>query len=333
MFRLIIATIFMGIIPMAIATGAHSTYDETGKGNREDLSDIIKDVSPTETPLLTMIGSTKAKATKHEFLVDALAAAADNKHLEGGDATGTDPDARVRRDNQSQILSKISVVTGTQEYVDKAGVKSEMAYQMARRMKEMKRDLEHAMVGLSNPKVVGAEGTEREMGSLDAYLFTNNQLASGSSDATGDGTDVSDYAGSNRAFTETILEAGLQSLYTNSGGNMNVNLLVTAAPKGVVSSFTSSATRYVTTDDKRLTASIDVYDGDFHTVRVIPDRFLKTGNAFIIDPEYIKLADLRKIHSFDLDKLGDSERKQIVWETTLEVCNEKAHVLYGDLNT
>jgi len=197
----------------------------------------------------------------------------------------------------------------------------------------MKRDLEYALVGVSNAKVAGNETTAREMGSLDAYLLTNNQLASGSSAPTGDGSDVSDYAGVDRALTETIVTAGLQSLFVNSGGSENVNMLVTAASKGVVSSFTSSATRYVTTDDKQLTASIDVYDGDFHTVRIIPDRFLKTGNAFIIDPEYLKLANLRNIHSFNLAKLGDSIRKQIVWETTLEVCNEAAHVLIGDLNT
>jgi len=318
---------------MAIATGAHSSYDELGKGNREDLKDIISDVSPTETPLLTMMGTSKAKATKHEWPKDILAAAAANAALEGGDVSGADPAARTRIDNYCQILTKNSVVTGTQEVVDKAEVKAEMAYQMARRMKEMKRDLEYALVGVSNAKVAGNETTAREMGSLDAYLLTNNQLASGSSAPTGDGSDVSDYAGVDRALTETIVTAGLQSLFVNSGGSENVNMLVTAASKGVVSSFTSSATRYVTTDDKQLTASIDVYDGDFHTVRIIPDRFLKTGNAFIIDPEYLKLANLRNIHSFNLAKLGDSIRKQIVWETTLEVCNEAAHVLIGDLNT
>ncbi len=319
---------------MAIAVGSHSTYDEASKGNKEDLSDIIKDVSPVETPLLTMMGSSTAKATKHEWLVDALEAAADNKHLEGGDATGVDPAARTRLDNQCQIMSKNAVVPGTQESVDKAGMKSEMAYQMARRMKAIKRDAELAMIGQSNVKVVGSETVAREMGSLDSYLVTNNQFAAtGSSAVTGNGVDVSDYAGTNRALTQTILEGGLQSLYTNSGGNSSVNMLVTAAQKGVVSTFTASSTRNVTTDDKKLVASIDVFVGDFHTVRVVPDRQLATGNCFIIDPEYIKQADLRKIHSFDLARNGDADRKQIVWEWTMEVCNEKAHVLIGDLTT
>lgn len=318
---------------MAIAVGSHSTYDEAGKGNREDLSDIIADVSPTDTPFVSMCSTNKATATKHEWTKDVLTAAAQNAVLEGGDVVGVDPAARVRIDNYCQILTKNAVVTGTQESVDKAGVKSEMAYQMARRMKEMKRDLEFITVGSTNVKVAGSETVAREMGSFDSYLVTNNQLAAGSSAPTGDGSDVSDYAGTDRALTEAIFTAGLQSLFVNSGGATNVKAIVTAATKGVISTFTGSGTRYVTTDDKQLTASIDVYDGDFHTVTIVPDRFCKTGNAYVVDPEYVKLSNLRNIHSFNLAKNGDAIRKQIVWECTLETSNEKAHVLYGDLLT
>jgi hypothetical protein len=319
---------------MATLTGAHSTYDEpisTG-GNREDLSSILWDVSPTETPVLTMCGKNTATGTNHEWLTDTLAAAAANAAIEGEDVTGVQAASRVRLGNYTQILDKTAQVSGTQEKVLKGGgVKSEMAYQLARRMKEMKRDGEFAIVGVSNPKVAGAESVAREMGSLDAYLVTNNQLAAGSSAPAGTGADVSDYAGTDRALSETILKAGLQAMFTNSGGNESVNMIVGPADKTIVSSFTSSATRYVTTDDKKLVASIDVYVGDFHTVRVIPDRFIKSGLAFIIDPEYLKISELRPIQSYDLAKNGDNMRKQVIWEWTIEVCNEKAHCLIGDL--
>lgn len=317
---------------MAIATGAHSSYDEAGIGNREDLSDVIWDVSPTKTPLLMMAGKNKATAVTHEWLTDALADAADNKHLEGGDMTGVDPDPRARLNNICQIMSKNSVVTGTQEAVDKAGVKSEMAYQMARRIKEMKRDGEFAMIGQSNAKVAGDESTAREMGSFDAYLVTNNQLAAGSSAPTGDGTDVSDFAGTDRDLDEDIFAAGLQSIWDNADGNDSLVALVSSTHKVLISSFTSAATRFVTTDDKKLTASIDVYEGDFHTVKLMPDRYIKDGLIYIVDSEYVKISELRKMHSFDVAKLGDSMRKQIIWEWTLEVCDERAHCLIGDLN-
>lgn len=320
---------------MATPTGAHSTYNEpiaTG-GNREDLSNVMWDVSPTDTPVLTMCGKNSATGTAHDWLTDTLADAADNKNIEGNDVTGVQAASRVRLSNYTQILDKTALVTGTQEKVLKGGgVKSEMAYQLARRMKEMKRDGEFAMIGQSNAKAGGSESVAREMGSLDAYLVTNNQFAAtGSSVPTGDGTDVSDYAGTDRALTEAIFEGGLQSLFTNSGGNESVNAVVSAKHKGIISDFTSAATRYVTTDDKKLVASIDVYVGDFHTVRVIPDRYIKANLLYIIDPEYIKCSELRSMHSFDLAKNGDSDRKQVIWEWTLEVCNEKAHVNIADL--
>ncbi len=319
---------------MTQAVGAHSTYDEpiaTG-GNREDLSAIMKDVSPTETPFLSLAGSNKATATNHEWLTDSLAVAADNAHIEGDDTTGVDPSSRVRNGNYTQIFKKTAVVTGTQEKADKGGgVKSEMAYQMARRMKEIKLDCERAVVGVSNVKVAGSDTVAREMGSLDTYLVTNNQFASGSSAVTGNGVDVSDYAGIDRALTQDIFNTALEALYTNSGGNSNVTALVPAAQKGVISGFTNSDSRYVTTNDKKLVSSIDVYVGDFHTVSVVPDRHVLEGNVFIMDSEYVKMSDFRPAFSEDLAKNGDATRKHIVWECTLEVTNEKGHCHIADL--
>jgi hypothetical protein len=293
---------------------------------------ITQTVSPTETPVLTMCGKNKATGSNHEWLTDTLADAAANANIEGNDVEGVQADSRGRLGNYTQILGKTAQVSGTQEKVLKAGVKSEMAYQLERRMREMKRDGEFAIIGVSNPKAIGSETVAREMGSLDAYLLTNNQFAAtGSSVPTGDGTDVSDYAGIDRTLTETIFNGGLQDMFTNSGGNESVNAVVSAAHKKVISSFTSAATRYVTTDDKKLVASIDVYVGDFHTARIIPDRYIKANMLYIIDPEYLKISELRPIHSYDLAKNGDAKRKQVIWEWTLEVCNEKAHCNIADL--
>lgn len=324
---------------MAIATGAHSAYDEAigTAGNREDLSSVIYDLSPTECPVLSAIKKTKATAINHEWLVDELESPADNAHLEGGDADAgvlIDPAPRSRLSNYTQIFSKAAVVTGTQEKVLKGGgVKSEMAYQMARRMKAMKRDAERAIVGVDNSKVAGDESTAREMGSLSSYLVTNFIGESGSTAPTGNGTYDAGLTGADVAFDQAKIDATLQSVWTNSGGNENVMAIVGAADKGRISAFTNSNTRYVTTDDKKLVASIDVYDGDFHTVKVVADRFIKGNAAFVIDPEYLAMAELRGANSFDLAKVGDSMRKQIVWETTLEVKNEKAHAHIVDLTS
>lgn len=325
---------------MAIQTGAHSSYDEavTTAGNREDLSDVVWDVTPADTPLLTAMKKNKATATNHEWLTDALTTASANAQLEGdANVTAADPAARGRLGNYTQRMLKHAVVTHTQEKVLKGGgIKSEMAYQQARRMRELKTDGEHAMLGVSNAKVGGAEGTAREMGSLDTYLANGvagtEFAAATSANPTGDGTDVPNKGGTDRALTETIFAGTLENLYGNSGGNENIMAIVPAAQKTVISSFTASSTRYVTTDDKKLVASIDVYDGDFHTVKVTPDRFCIAGSVFLIDPEYIACSELIPMTSYDLAKTGSSYRKEMEWEWTLEVCDPNAHAHIFDLS-
>jgi hypothetical protein len=329
---------------MAQAEGAHSAYDEpigTG-GNREDLSDILWDVSPTETPGITAIGKNRATAITHDWLTDSLEDPADNANIEGDDASPQAPASRIRLSNQTQIFKKHSVVTGTQERVLKGGgIKSEMAYQTGRRMKAIKRDAERAVFGVNNAKVAGSDVLARELGSFSSYMGDENgnvalpgSSYAGAGDGTapaGDGTNVPT-TGTPRALDETIFKAALETLWTQSGGNENIIALCGAAQRTAISAFTGAGTRYVTTDDKKLVDSIDVYDGDYHTVSVTPDRFCLTNAVFLLDPEYAKVSDLRPIHSYDLAKMGDSYRKEIVWEFTLEVCNPRAHIMIDALS-
>lgn len=322
---------------MAQAVGATSAYDEpisTG-GNREDLSDLLFDVSPTETPFVTAIKKgKKATAIKHDWLTDVLESAADNAHIEGDDATPAAAASRTRLDNYCQIFKKHAVVTGTQEAVLKGGgIKSEMSYQIARRLKAMKRDLERSMVGVANIKVAGDDTTPRELGSLQTYMTSDNYFGGATFTApTGNSVDAGT-AGTLRDIDETILKAALQSLWTNSGGNENILGVCGAHVRGVWSTFTASVTRHVTTDDRKLVASIDVYDGDFHTVSITPDRFSLAGSIFLVDPEYAAVSELRPVGTSDLAKNGDSMRKEIVMECTLEVCNPLAHAQITGLNT
>ena len=322
---------------MAQAVGAHSSYDEpiaTG-GNREDLSDVLWDVSPTETPGITAGKKLTAEATSHDWLTDELEDPADNAHIEGDDATPVAPASRSRLSNYTQIFKKHAVVTGTQEKVLKGGgIKSEMAYQVARRMKSMKRDCERAVFGVSNAKVAGDDSTAREMGSFPTYMTDASwESADGAgTPPTGNSADTGT-PGVATAFDEAMLQGALGTLWENSGGNENIIALVGKANRAIISGFTASSTRYVTTDDRKLVASIDVYDGDFHTVTVTPDRYSAADHVFLLDTEYYGLADLRPASSKDLAILGDSLRKEIVWETTLEVCNPDAHYVIAGTTT
>jgi hypothetical protein len=270
-------------------------------------------------------------------LTDELEDPAENAHIEGDDAAPVDAASRKRLSNYTQIFKKHAVVTGTQEKVLKGGgIKSEMAYQVARRMKAIKRDCEVACVGETaqgaGPKEAGDDVTAREMGYFESYMTATSWRGGAAGVAPiGNGVDAGT-DGALRDFDEDILGAALGDLWENSGGNENIMAICNKAVRGIFSDFTASSTRYVTTDDRKLVASIDVYDGDFHTVTVTPDRFTALSTCILLDPEYVQMCDLRPISSKDLAVLGDSTRKEIVWETTLEVCNPDAHMFIDNLN-
>jgi hypothetical protein len=320
---------------MAQAAGAISSYDEpiaTG-GNREDLSDVLFDVSPTETPFITAIKKGKATGTSHDWLVDELEDPAENAHIEGDDAAPVDAAPRKRLSNETQIFKKHAVVTGTQEKVLKGGgIKSEMSYQVARRMKAIKRDAERAMIGVATAKATGDDANARFMGSLETYMVDGTYLGgAGFAAPSGNGVDAGT-PGTTRDLDEAIFKNALEALWNTSGGNENILAVCGSTVRGVISTFTASSSRYVTTDDKKLVASIDVYDGDYHTVTVTPDRYSDPTSCFLLDTEYAAVADLRGVSAKDLAVTGDSTRKEIVWETTLEVCNPEAHIQIAGLN-
>jgi len=318
---------------MAQAAETFDKYDVTG--NREDLSDMIFNISPSETPILSAIKKKKASNTLHQYQTDTLAAAAANAAIEGDDAQDANAiTATTSLNNQTQILKKKIVVSGTQEKgMNHAGVKSEMAYQEAKKMKEIKLDLEFAMLdnglAVGNAKVVGNATTAREMASLATYLTENISVGAGGAASAGTGADLLT-AGTDRDLTEALLTTVLASCFTN-GANPTL-MAVSATNKGVVSGFTGGGTRYVDTDDKKLVNSSDVYVGDFHTLKVVPCRQLVGDNVYLIDPQYLAIADLRPLQSYDLAKTGDNFKREMIWETTLEVCSPAAHGLIADTN-
>lgn len=316
---------------MAQPTNTYDSYDGAN-GNREDIADIIFDISPEETPFLSAIKKTKASATLHQWVTDSLdSPSATNAHVDGDDAQPGVTNAPNRYTNNTQILKKHVVVSGTQEKVKKVGRNSEVAYQLPRKLLALRTDCESSMIGgaaIGNPKVGGSDSVAREMGSIYTYLTSNLSLGSGTGAAsTGDGSDAM-VAGTARPLTEGLLTTVLSSCYSN-GGKPSL-LFVSPTNRAIVSSFAGNGTRYVSTDDKKLTTSIDVYEGDFATLKVMPSRHIASTNVLAIDPEMVAAAELRPVDTYDLAKTGDSYRKEVVWETTLEVCNEAAHGLIAD---
>lgn len=312
---------------MTQPTNTYSTYDAIG--NREDLSDIIYDVTPTETPVLSMIPKTDATATKHEWLTRSLAAASGNNFVvEGDDATNDAANANVRLYNYCGLSDKVAVVSTTQEAVKKAGTRSSMALEMRDKMKELKKDIETAM--LQNVAwVAGNDTLARKVGGLQAYVKTNTSIASDAVASAGTGADIHT-DGTARALDESMVETVLALAWAN-GGNPTIGAM-NAFQKRKFATFSGNATRTSNGDSKKVVNSVDIYiDPLGNEVRLVPCRQCPTDVVFFIDPDYFKFATLQGFRTEDLAKVGHSDRKMISAEWTTEICNEKAHAGVYDL--
>jgi hypothetical protein len=302
-------------------------------GQREDLTDVIYNISPTETPFMSSIGKTKATAVYHEWQTDSLAAATtNNAAVEGADASDATLSPTVRLGNYTQILQKTIKVSGTLDTVNKAGRKSEKAYQLAKASAEIKRDLETILLSNQGRSAGTSNSTARKMGSLLSWLKTNTSVGSGGADPTTIGVSTRT-DGTQRTFTEQLLKDEVAAIYT-SGGNPKV-LMVGPTGKQKVSSFAGIAEQRFMAPANTPTTIIgaaDVYMSDFGSMSVVPNRFMRARDALVLDPEYAALAYLRPFQTNELAKAGDADKTQILVEVTLEVKNEAAHGIIADLN-
>ncbi|BAQ88653.1 major capsid protein [uncultured Mediterranean phage uvMED] len=313
---------------MAQPTNTFDTYDSVGE--REDLSDVIYSISPTDTPFLSSAAKTKATAVLHEWQTDSLASAVTNNAvIEGDEATLDASTATTRLSNSTQIMDKTVVITGTQESVDKAGRASELAYQIAKRAKELKRDMEATITG-NIAEVGGNSSTARKMGTLGSWVTTNDDLASDGASGAGAGN-AAHTDGTQRAFTESQLKSVIKSVW-NAGGDPSM-VMVGPFNKQKLSGFTGNSTRFDAGADATLYTSVDVYASDFGQLQVVPNRFSRDRDAYVLDMEYWGIAFLRDFSMHELAKTGDSEKRQLLVEATLESRNEAASGLVADLTT
>ena len=314
---------------MAQPTNLYDTFDTTGI--REDLVDVIYNVSPEDTPILSAIPRTTAKSTKHEWQLDSLATPATNAVIEGDDATIDAMTATTRAFNYCQISDKVIALSGTQSAVDAAGRADEMAYQIAKKSKELKKDMEFDIIE-PNVQAAGSATAARELGSIPTWLATNGDAGTSGSLSTGSGTDLPG-SGTDRDLTEAILKTVIKEVYV-SGGEMDM-LVCPPSVKQVISGFNANTTRFGPAGDKTEYAAIDVYSSDFGDLRIVPNRVMATTDAkdvFILQRDMLAAAYLRDFQIQDLAKTGDSEKKQLLCEYTLEVRNEAAHGIILDIN-
>ena len=323
---------------MAQPTNLFDRYDAT-LSVREDLANIIYNISPEDTVFMSNVGRDTSKQKFTEWQTDALAAASTtNAQIEGDDASADSLAATNRVGNYTQISRKVVATSGTLESVDTAGYRSAMAYQLAKAASELKRDMETAIL-FNQAAVVGNATTARKTAGLPAWLRTNVSKASDGGNPTMSSTNdgypnAARTDGTQRTFTETMLKDVIQSVWTN-GGTPKL-LMVGPFNKRTVSGFSGIAGIRFNVDGPKPSAIIgaaDIYVSDFGNVSIVPSRFQRERDAFVVDPEYAAVSYLRNFQTNELAKTGDSQKKMILVEYALKVRTEKAHGGIYDLTT
>jgi len=308
---------------------------------------MVWDISPTEVPFSTRVAKVKATATNHEWQTDALASPAANAAIEGDDATTNTAVPTVRLGNRTQILTKTVQVAGTNEAVTKAGRKSEMSYQVMKRMKEIKRDLEFALIG-NQAATAGTAAAARRMAGVETWLNSNRvSVGTGTAQTTfgvtsGQAATAPVDSTVTGSFQESNLRTIIQECYLD-GGDPKVIMVTPGVKAKMSSTFTGIATRFrdvPSGKQAQIISGADLYVSDFGSHTIIPNRFQRnaglTGNnshaCLVLDMEYWALATLRPLFTTPLAKTGDSERRQMVMECTLESRNEAASGKITDID-
>ena len=291
-------------------------------GNREDLTDVIYRISPTQTPVLNMAAKAKASNTLHEWQTQDLASAANNAQAEGDDLTAKTVTVSVRLTNRTQISAKKVIVSGTQRAMNPAGRNDELAYQLSLASLEIKRDME---VGLTQNDVLAT--APRQSRGLRGWVVDNVNRNGGTLASYTSNTGYT--AGTQRAFTEAQLKDVLQQVYT-AGGEPDTVMLPPAA-KQTFSGFTGNATRMDKSEDSKLYASVDFYVSDFGTLQAVPNRFMATRDVFVLQSDKLAIAYLRPFQTIELAKTGDADQREILVEYALECRAPKAHGAIYDI--
>ena len=310
---------------MAQPTNTFDSYDAVGI--REDLEDVIYDISPEETPLYSSCAKVKATNTYHEWQTDALRSSAANAHIEGDDTTAAARSATTRLGNYTQIFKDAVVIPGTDTGLNKAGRARETAYQVMKIAKEQKLDIEKALFD-NNARVAGNSTTARELAGAPAWLVTNVVFQTGGTPSganpTGDGTDARTDDGTPTAFSQTKFDNVMQSIWESGGKPDKCYLSAFQMNKALGFEGNNNQRSNITAADEKVIKHMAVYVTPWGTVEFMPTRENRGKDVFVMQSDMWAVGVLRPTKNEALAKTGDSEKRQVVTELTLICRNEAA---------
>lgn len=312
---------------MPQVANTHATFNSNR--NREQLFNQIWNVSVSETPVVKLIGKEKVDGINPTWLTDEYAPGAANKVEQGNQSTINAVSPAVRLSNYTQISEKTFGVTGTQEVTDKAGGKSEYSYQLAKKMVELKKDVEFGVLQ-NTTAIAPAPGVAPQARGLFGFMNANTSRGTGGVDANPT-TNTAAVDGTARAFTESMLKTVLQAMFDNGADLDNSYILLPSSQRTVFDTFLAGQTRFDKAEDKTLTATLEVYIGPFGRVKAVNARHMRQREVAIINPEFLALGTLRGMKDTPLAKIGDTQNVMVNTEWTLINKNPKAHGAICDL--
>tara|TARA_Y100001938_G_scaffold146981_1_gene227136 strand:- start:2644 stop:3594 length:951 start_codon:yes stop_codon:yes gene_type:complete len=308
---------------MAKISNAFDTY--SAQADREELSDIIYNISPMQTPFLSSVGKSNVSNVVFDWQTESLPTPSSSGKLEGFELSRSASTATVRESNVCMISSRDATVTGSQEASDAAGKNSEMAHQLALMSKALKRDMEEALVG-NIAKVSGSASAARQTRSLETWYQSNVNKASDGANGSASSARTN---GTRRDLTEAMVKDVQQQCFSN-GAEPSI-LMCGPYNKSVISGFTGRSQARQFVDANVVEASVSIYSGDFGELRVVPSNRSREQAVHLLDPEFAGVAYLRDFETIDISTIGDAQTKMIVVEYGLEMKNEAAHGIVADV--
>lgn len=268
---------------MAIVTNTVQTFQQVGI--REDLSDVIINIAPTDTPFFSMCRKGKASNRNPEWLRDTLRKPSPtNAQIEGNDLTSGVATAQPDRlKNYVQLFDEVVIVSDTAQIVDTAGRANELKYQVAKSAKAIKRDMEQRLAG-NYSFATGNTSTAGQLGGAESWIVSNVSLGATGAVGTYAGGPILTTDGTARPFTEALLKGVIKAAW-DAGGEPET-IMVSGKQKQSFSGFTGIATQFNQVNDQSkvmIYGAADIYKSDFGQHKLVPNRFLGAGTGRTAD--------------------------------------------------
>ena len=318
---------------MSQPANTFDSYDV--KGIREDLENVIYDISPEETPFYSSLKKVKASNTYHEWQTDSLRSSAANAHIEGDDTAGEARTATTRLGNYTQIFKNAVIIPDTDEGLDKAGRAAEMAYQVLKIAKEQKLDIEKALFD-NNKYEVGSASAARELAGCGAYVKSNVANIGGSGGANPTGSVPGNTArtdGTATVFSQADFDTVMQGIWEAGGNPDTVYLSAFQMNKALDFTGYNNQRSHIEATSKTVVKAVDIYVTPWGTVEFTPSRENRGRDVWIMDSDMWACGVLRPTKNTELAKTGDSTKRQVLTELTLISKNEAASGLVADCTT